>query len=73
MEALWLKSQGLKHKEICKLTKISSNTLRNYIKEYLKGGIEELRKIKFYKPQSTLKSYKGTLEVYFREQSTCHG
>ncbi len=67
MEALWLKSQGLKHKEIYQLAKISPNTLRNYIKEYLQGGIEELRKIKFYQPKSTLESYKGSLEAYFRE------
>ena len=28
MEALWLKSQGLLHEEICRLTGISGDTLR---------------------------------------------
>jgi len=35
MESLWLKSQGLKQEEICRLTKISPNTLRNHIKSYV--------------------------------------
>jgi hypothetical protein len=30
MEALWLKSQKLPHREITKLTGISANTLRSY-------------------------------------------
>ena len=29
MEAVYLKSQGLLHKEICRLTRISENTLRS--------------------------------------------
>ena len=43
MEALWLKSQGLSHKEICRLTGISLNTLRNYLRAYQQGGIEALK------------------------------
>ncbi len=67
MEALYLKSQGIKHKDICRLTGISSNTLRNYIREYQQGGVVALKKIKFYQPQSKLKQYSATLEDYFRE------
>ena len=43
MEALWLKSHGLSHKEICRLTGISLNTLRNYLRAYQQGGIEALK------------------------------
>jgi len=67
MESLWLKSQGLKHEEICRLTKISPNTLRNHIKLYKKGGVEALKEINIHKPQSKLKPYTATIESYFRE------
>jgi len=67
MGTLWLKSQKLSHKEICRLTGISPNTLRGYLRAYLKGGIEALKELKFYKPQSELCEHKKTIEAYFRE------
>lgn len=67
MEALWLKSQKISHKEICKLTGISGNTLRDYIHDYIEGGIEKLKEINFYRPQSILVEYQGKIEDYFRE------
>jgi len=67
MEALWLKSQGLSHKEICRLTGISLNTLRNYLQAYQQGGIEALKKINFHQPESELSQHTTTIEEYFRE------
>lgn len=67
MEALWLKSQGLPHKEITKLTGISPNTLRSYIRDYQSGGIEKLKEINFYRPQSELVNHTRTLKDHFRE------
>lgn len=67
MEALWLKSRGLSHKEICRLTSISGNTLREYLCMYKEGGIEKLKEINFYQPKSELMNYKNTIENYFRE------
>ena len=32
MEAVYLKSQGLLHKEICRLARISENPLRSYLR-----------------------------------------
>ncbi len=66
MEALWLKSQGLPHKEITKLTGISPNTLRSYLRDYQSGGIEKLKEVNFYRPQSELVNHTQTLEAYFR-------
>lgn len=66
MEALWLKSQGLAHREIAKLTGISPNTLRSYLKDYLEGGIEKLKELDFYRPKSELVEHKETIEDYFR-------
>ena len=54
MEALWLKSQGICHKDIAKLTGVSINVITQYIKEYQTGGIEKLKEINFYQPKSEL-------------------
>lgn len=68
MEALWLKSQGLAHKEICRLTGIrSSTTLTGYLRSYKDGGIEALKEIKFYRPQSAMSAHRQKLEVHFRD------
>lgn len=67
MEALWLKSQGLRHREICRLTGISATTLTSYLRRYQAGGIEALKEVDFYRPQSQLQAHRGTLEAYFRE------
>jgi len=66
MEALWLKSQGLPHHQICQLTEISENTLRSYFRDYQVGGVEKLKEINFYRPQSELEAHRTTLEEYFR-------
>jgi len=44
MEALYLKSQGIAHQEICRLGRISEPTLVVYLKQYQDGGIEQLKK-----------------------------
>ncbi len=67
MEALWLKSRGLPHKTICQLACISKPTLCQYLKDYQQGGIEQLKKLNFYRPASELAKHKETLEAYFRE------
>ena len=68
MEALWLKSQKLSHKEICRLTGISPNTLRKYLQAYQQqGGIEALKELNFNQPQSELSQHTTTIEDYFRE------
>ena len=67
MEAVWLKSQELPHNEICRLTCISKPTLCQYLKCYQEGGIEKLKEISFYKPQSEMMKHKSSIEAYFRE------
>ncbi|KOR28161.1 transposase, partial [Achromatium sp. WMS3] len=67
MEALWLKSQGAQHKEICKFTGISEPTLCTYLKDYKQGGIQKLKEIKFHQPQSDLTKHTQTIEAYFIE------
>jgi transposase len=67
MEALWLKSQQVAHSEISRLTGISSTTLTSYLRAYQEGGIEALKTVRFYRPQSDLCRHQETLEAYFRE------
>jgi transposase len=66
-EALWLKSQGVAHSEISRLTGISSTTLTRSLRAYQEGGIEALKAVRCYRPQSELSRHQGTLEAYFRK------
>ena len=67
MEALLLKSHGLPHHEIEEIVGISGNTLRTYMQDYCRGGIDELKKVCFKINQSDLSEYKETIEKYFTE------
>jgi transposase len=66
MEAVYLKSQGLLHKEICRLSRISENTLRSYLRQFRQGGVERLKRLDFAKPVSELAGHREQLEDYFR-------
>lgn len=66
MEALWLKSHGLPHAQIAKLVGISENTLRDYFQLYAIGGLEKIREVHFYRPQSDLMAHFTSLEAYFQ-------
>jgi transposase len=67
MDALWLKSQGLAHKEICRIVGISNTTLCKYLRMFLHGGVEKLKELNFCVPTSELEEHRHRLEVYFRE------
>jgi hypothetical protein len=43
----YLKSQGLLQKESCRLSRISENTLRSYLRQFQEGGIERLKRLDF--------------------------
>ena len=67
MEVLWLKSQGLPHKQIAKLAGVCDNALNKYLQLYRHGGLDEIRKVNFYRPKSELEKYSDSIEQYFRE------
>ena len=67
MEVLYLKSQGIKHKDICSLCKISKATLTKYIKQYQDGGVEEIKKIIHKGQPSELNKYSDILKEYFEK------
>ena len=66
MEALWLKSHGLPHSQIAQLVNITQNTLRDYFQLYAEGGLEKVREVHFYRPESDLMTHFSSLEAYFR-------
>ena len=67
MEVLWLKSHDLPHALIAKLAGLSENTVRDYFQLYLEGGVEKLKEVDFYRPESQLLIHTTSLEAYFRE------
>lgn len=68
MDVLLLKSNGLSHKKIARITRVSVNTVTSYVRDYQQGGIDQLKQVNFYKPRSPLHDYRGTIESYFREK-----
>ena len=55
MQALWLKSQGVPHKEIGTYLNLSQTTLRKYFNLYLSGGPEALKQLHYQgKPNQLL-------------------
>jgi transposase len=66
MEALWLKSQGVPHKQIAKLTGITKKTLTQYLKDYQAGGIEGLKRLDYKGQPSKLHEHRQSLEDYFK-------
>jgi len=67
MEVLYLKSHNLPHKMIRKLCNISSVTLVEYLKQYIKGGVEELKLRKHQGKPNELEEHAESLEEYFAE------
>jgi transposase len=66
MEVLWLKSHDLPHALIATLGGVSENTMREYFQLYAEGGVEKLKEVHFYRPESALVAHVASLEAYFR-------
>ena len=67
MDALRLKAHGMLHKEIAEIIGIAENTLRDYFELYQQGGLEKLKEINYYQPESELKQHIVSLEAHFRD------
>ena len=66
MEAVYLKSCGLQHKEIQKICRISSNTtMKKYLDIYNEDGIEGLKKQNYKGQPSELGKHSESLEELF--------
>ena len=67
MNALWLKSCGLSHADICHYAGISSTTLTNYIKRYNDTSLDDLSEPAYHIPKSELEQHRETLQAYFEK------
>jgi transposase len=45
---------------------ITENTLRDYFQLYIEGGIEKLKQVQFYRPESDLMGHLTSLEAHFQ-------
>lgn len=67
MEALWLKAHKLPHGQIAQLVGVSENTIREYFAGYEQGGVDRLKELNYYRPESELSAHSVSLEAHFRE------
>ena len=65
MEAVLLKSHGLSHALIVTILRIDEGTLRDYLRAYQEGGIEELKTIPWKGTESELAAHETTLKSFF--------
>lgn len=67
MEVVLLKARGLSTEQVAQCVAICQNTVRSYLREYERGGIEVLKQVRFRQPESELQAHQSTLEGHFRE------
>lgn len=67
LEVVWLKSLGKGEPEISQIANVSLTTVYRYLASYRAGGIEKLKELNFYRPQSDFVEHKQTIEEYFRD------
>ena len=65
-EAVYLKSQGLKHKEISQLCRVSKDSVTQYLKMYRDGGLEGLKQWDYPGKENELLAHEDMLKDYFR-------
>jgi len=67
LEALYLRSQGVSNGEILRLCGISKASFHRYLQAYVTAGIEELKRLEHYRPQSELQRHRPMLDVAFTQ------
>ena len=67
MEALYLKSQGLKNLQIAKILRMSRRTLQKWLHLFEKEGVEGLKRFNRTGQKSKLHNHSQSIEDYFRE------
>jgi len=67
MEAVYLKSMGVAHGEICRLCHISRPTLTKYLHSYQANAIDGLKRWEYAGHTSELAAHSDSLEAHFRQ------
>ncbi|MBI5448224.1 MAG: IS630 family transposase, partial [Gammaproteobacteria bacterium] len=60
------KHQKIPHHKIAAIAGVCENTMCQYFSDYLRGGINLITSINFYKPQSKLKSFDTKIKEHFK-------
>src|SRR5215470_3254812 len=66
-EVLWLKSQGLAHHDIARLAGVSRASVQRYLREFLTGGLDAIRRYPWRGQRSALDGHRASLEDHFRQ------
>jgi transposase len=67
MEVIYQVSQNPNRQRAAELAGVHRNSVKNYIKQYNKGGLEALRSFEYKGFVSILGGHRVTLEAYFKE------
>lgn len=67
MDAIYWTSQGVSRQEIARHSGVHRNSVKNYVKQYNKGGLEALKCFNYKGSTSVLCGHRLTLETYFQE------
>jgi transposase len=67
LEVLWLKSKGVAHVEIARLTGLGRRTVQRHLSEYHEGGLSATLEVRFAQPQSELSNHVELLQQHFAE------
>ncbi|HKB41962.1 MAG TPA: IS630 family transposase [Gemmataceae bacterium] len=67
MEVLWLKHQGLMHKDIARLAGVSRSSVQRHLRDFLSGGLEAIRCYPWKGQRGDLDDHRVSLEDYFRQ------
>lgn len=67
IDVILLKNEGIGHNAIGRIMGLCKNTVRKYIRDYLSGGLEQLKVLNYYKRRSELEDYTEKVKAYFEE------
>jgi transposase len=65
--AVYLKSYGIQHKEICRICRITRPTLTEYLTEFKDRGIDDFKVLKWKGQSSKLNDYKEKIDHAFEK------
>jgi transposase len=68
LEALYLKSKGMTHEQICSLIQVSSSTLTRWVGIYRAGGYNALIHTEYGNRKSQLEPHRELLKAHFEKE-----
>lgn len=66
MQVLWLKHHGETHQRIALLAGVSRSSVQRYLTDFLRGGLEHIRRCPYTGPTAALEMHRHSLDDEFR-------